>query len=214
MKRLLALLLTLLCVFAFVGCGGKNPPPDPGPDPDPDPNPGPVVETLDLSEINAAIANTAPSTAVITTSLNSDYGKLEGCFTVTYNADGSSVIAYSYEQFNEVSAENSGKPMKETVSGNVTVDKNGNVSGGVGENVVALSAIAFALDVDKLENEKIEGGVFSATVLAANTASVLGTDIGYDTLVVMTTSGGKVTSVALSYTLPVGKASISCTYSY
>ena len=208
MKRLLALLLMLLLAFAFVGCGGDDPP---TPDPDPLP-PAPEQSGLDVSSITAAIAATAPKSAVITTSLNSEYGKLEGSFNVTYNADGSSVIAYSYEQFNEVNADNVGKPMKETVTGSATVDKNGTVSGGVGANVVALSAIALNIDVKNMADEKLEGGVFSAVVPKECASSVFGVDLGADALLVITTSGGKVVSVAVSYTLPVGEASISCVY--
>lgn len=208
MKRVLAFLLMLLLAFAFVGCGGDNPPP---PDTS-DLSPAPAPSGVDISSVTAAIAATAPKSSVITTSINSEYGKLEGRFSVTYNADSSSVIAYSYEQFNEVNSDNAGQPMKETVSGTATVNANGTVSGGVGANVASLAKMALNLDVKNMTDEKIEGGVLSATVPKEFTASVFGVDLGADAILVITTSFGKVVSIAVSYTLPVGEAKISCVY--
>ena len=194
MKKIIALLIAITCVFVMVSCGGG--------------------ETVDLTAFKDAVAATAPATVEIETALETELGTLTGSFNVTYADDGSAVIEYAYEQFNELGESNNVTETTKTVSGTVTVDKDGAYSDGgalVG-SVSAAGGFTINLDSSKMKECEVNGNVLTATVEAANTEAVLGVAIAYDVTVVLTQGETSLVSLTLTYVTDAGVATVTCEY--
>ena len=194
MKKIIALLIAITCVFAMVSCGGG--------------------ETDDVTAFKDAVAATAPAAVEIETALETELGTLEGTFNVTYADDGSAVIEYSYEQFNELTDSSNVTEVKKTVTGTVNVDKDGKYSDGgalVG-SVSAAGGFTINLDTSKMKDYEVNGNVLSATVEAANTQAVLGVAIAYDVTVTLTKGETSLVSLALTYVTDAGQATVTCEY--
>ncbi len=203
MKKIVALLLALVCAFALVSCGGPENPPDEG------------TDYTNLNPFKTAITASAPATAVITVELENTISDepLTGTFSVTYGAE-STQVEYEYEQFVEINANAPTESDRETVTGTATIDKNGNVTGGdINATVTAATLLNYNLDGTKM-TYTVEAGVLSATIAAANTESVLGVNIGADVTFTLTVANGKIVSVTLNYQASTGAAEITTTYTY
>ncbi|MBQ8302709.1 MAG: hypothetical protein IJX97_04070 [Clostridia bacterium] len=196
MKKIIALLIAITCVFAMVSCGGNG------------------GETVDVTAFKDAVAATAPTAVEIETALETELGTLEGTFNVTYATDGSAVIEYSYEQFNELGESSNTTEVKNTVSGTVNVGADGSYSDGgalVG-SVSAAGGFTINLDTAKMKDCEVNGNVLTATVEAANTEAVLGVAIAYDVNVVLTKGETSLVSLTLTYTTDAGLATVTCEY--
>ena len=205
MKKIIALLLALVCVFALVSCGGTPEVPDVPDEPD----------YSNLEPFKAAVTASAPKTAKIEVSMETTISDepMTGEFDISYGAENI-LVNYTYDQFNEINATNPTAPDKETVTGSATIDKNGNVTDGSVSSTVTAAALAqYNLDGAKM-TYTVQVGVLTATVEAANTESVLGVKIDADVTLTLTVTDGKVTSVTINYTTSEGPATIATTYTY
>lgn len=197
MKKILALILVVGCIFAFASCdlfSGTETPDD----------------SYAIPDIQAKIDASAPKGADITVTFKTTLGDLNGSYDVTYNEDGTANVDYSYEQFNTITAGSS--ELKSTYTGSVTVATDGSVSGTL--STEALNAVSFDLKLDesKLSNVAINAGVLSANVKAADTAAVLGVALDYDVQITVVTGTNGVTSMTVAYTANLGAVEIVTLY--
>ena len=197
MKKILALILVVGCIFAFASCdlfSGTETPDD----------------SYAIPDIQAKIDASAPKGADITVTFKTTLGDLNGSYDVTYNEDGTANVDYSYEQFNTITDGSS--ELKSTYTGSVTVAADGSVSGTL--STEALNAVSFDLKLDesKLSNVAINAGVLSANVKAADTAAVLGVALDYDVQLTVVTGTDGVTSMTVAYTANLGAVEIVTLY--
>lgn len=208
MKKIIALLLALTCVFALAACGDE-------PDPTPTPDGGDNTNTYeDLAPFTAAIAASNPASASINVAQTSTQFNvtMNGEYDVVYNEDGSATVEYSYDKYNEITDDTT--EVTTTVTGTATVDKDGNVTGSLNTTVTAATAIKVTLDGAKLGDYTVASGALIAKVAAADTASVLGVAISADVTLTITVANGNVATMTISYESTVGPVEIVCSYNY
>ena len=203
MKKIIALLLALTCVFALASCqlvggSGEN-------------NTNVSDGTASIEDYTAAIAATSPTSMTIETKL---YNKnpevtLEGSYTVVYQVDGTAVITGSYEKLNDPNQES----FKSEVTINSEVSSTGKVSGSEIDATVSAAAVnKINLDAKKFSYE-ISMGTLNVTISAANTESVLGVKIDSEVKLIMRmTNDGKIGSYSINYSTGKGDASVVCMY--
>lgn len=200
MKKIIALILVIGCVFALASCnlisgnnGGNT-----------NDNKGTVAE------IQSAIDASAPTKAKITVNLDSSLGTLNGAYNITYNEDGSATVNYSYEQFNLFSEDATKGGEKTTISDTVTVSASGEINKPI-HGAAAVEAVSFDINLDesKLASASVVAGVLTAKVEAANTEAVLGVAIGSDANLSITTGAGQITSAVITYTTESGPVTIT-----
>ena len=200
MKKIIALLLVLGCMLAFVSCFNNNPN-------------NKEDDSDAIPDIQAKIDATAPLGADITVVFKTALGDLNGAYDVTYNEDGTATVDYSYEKFNEFGADNASNEIKSTVEGTVTVAADGTVVGDIGSSD-ALNAVSFdlKLDANKLDSVSVNAGTLIATVKAANTEAVLGVALNCDAQLTVSTGTNGVTSMTVAYTVANGNVEIVTLY--
>lgn len=205
MKKIIALLLAVSCVFALASCKWFKKDNDDGVS---------AVDTAAVADVQAKLDAASPETANITVKLESAIDTLEGCYTVTYNMeDGSATVVYTYEKFNEIG---SGKDIKETVGPDtVTVSADGILSkemNGVG----AVEALTFDINLDptKLISASYNAGMLTAKVKASFTKAVLGVAIASDVDIAIATTALGIASITISYDTSAGPVEIVATYTY
>ena len=206
MKKLLAVLIAVSCLFCIISCDQTQ-----GDTPD-----IPVSEGgVSFSEFVKAAADTAsPESSVVTTKLESSYGTLKSVLSIEYAADGSSVIVYNGQRYGSLALGEAYIVDEDPIT--VTCDKDGNYSDG-GElvgNVVASGAFALNLVEGKLRDAKIEGSILYATVFSADTAAVLGVNLGATVTIAVAIKDGKIGSVSVSYRDGTDKINVECEYGY
>lgn len=202
MKKIIALILVLGCIFAFASCNLF---------------PGTDAETPKetVADIQKAIDESAPLGASVTVLLESTIGDLNGSYNIAYNNDGTATVNYSYERFNEFTLDSVKDEFKSTVSGVVTVSADGQLSEEIG-GVASVEAVSFdiALKEEYFVTVDVSSSVLRGTIKSENTYDVLGVDILYDVDLVIFTGSGRVTSVVISYESEAGPIEITAVYSY
>lgn len=204
MKKIIALMLVMCCVFIFAACDDPNHTTNEG-----------VDNSKAISDIQSTIDASAPAVADITVTLSSTLGELNGSYNVAYREDGSALVTYSYELFNGFDASSSNTDIKSTYTGTTVVNADGTVVDELG-GTAAVEAITFDIQLDesKLGSVVSGAGAISAKVAAADTKAILGVEIGYDVNLVIFTGSIGVTSVAISYTSAAGPVEIVAVYTY
>lgn len=237
MKKVLALILVVSCIFTLCSCGlfkkdEENKEPDNGntnvqpDDGNTNVQPGdgnddnnqtsteevPQIDVVAVAAIQAKIDASAPVTAEIVVKLTAALGDLCSEYDVTYNADGSANVEYTYQKFNSFDLDSD--EYVSVYSGNVTVYADGTLSGDT--DTASVEALTFDINLDaaKLASAEVTAGVLTATVKAANTASVLGVDLGVDASVVVSTNASVVEFIAISYVSAAGPVEITAMYTY
>ena len=212
MKKILALILVLGCLFIFASCDVLFPSEEPDTDNTDDTTNETPDDSASIPDIQAKIDATAPKGADITVTYNTALGTLNGTYNVAYNEDGTATVDYSYEKFNTFTAGQTSTELKSTTTGTVTVAADGTVSGNL--NAEGLTAVSFNLKLDetKLSGVAINAGILKATVKAADTAAVLGVALDYDVQLVVTTGTNGVTSLSIGYTTDMGEVEIVTLY--
>ncbi len=188
MKKIISVILLCACLAALCSCnlfGNK------------------------LSDFEKAIENNNPSKIYVATSVETELGALASSYEVVYNDDGSAVIKYSYDKFNEIGADE----IKSTVKGTINRSADGQYSGDMdGTFDPASVSNGVALNISALKEDAVEineaGDVLKTTVAAADTSAVFGTSYAKDVNLEITISDGKVTYIEISYE----GASITCRY--
>ena len=223
MKKILALILIVSCIFTLCSCGlfkknddnndndnGSNNTQTGG-----DNNSGnetPAIDVAAIAAIQAKIDASKPVTADITVTLEAALDDLLSEYNVTYNDDGTATVVYTYEKFNTFDEDSD--EYKSSYSGTVTVGADGTVSGDIGTASVEALTFDINLDTSKLATAEVVAGVLTATVKAANTASILGVNLGSDASVVVSTNASGVSFIAISYISAAGPVEIIATYTY
>ena len=223
MKKILALILIVSCIFTLCSCGlfkknddnndndnGSNNTQTGG-----DNNSGnetPAIDVAAIAAIQAKIDASKPVTADITVTLEAALDDLLSEYNVTYNDDGTATVVYTYEKFNTFDEDSD--EYKSSYSGTVTVGADGTVSGDIGTASVEALTFDINLDTSKLATAEVVAGVLTATVKAANTASILGVNLGSDASIVVSTNASGVSFIAISYISAAGPVEIIATYTY
>ena len=223
MKKILALILIVSCIFTLCSCGlfkknddnndndnGSNNTQTGG-----DNNSGnetPAIDVAAIAAIQAKIDASKPVTADITVTLEAALDDLLSEYNVTYNDDGTATVVYTYEKFNTFDEDSD--EYKSSYSGTVTIGADGAVSGDIGTASVEALTFDINLDTSKLATAEVVAGVLTATVKAANTASILGVNLGSDASVVVSTNASGVSFIAISYISAAGPVEIIATYTY
>ncbi len=192
MKKIIALLLILVCVFSLAAC--KD------------------VEGEGLEAYKSAVSNTSATSITIETKLqhNALGVTIEGKYDVVIKEDGSAKVDYTYDKYNLIGSAELTTP----VAGEATVAADGTVTGDISATVVAATVSKLNLEASKLSDLILErGGILKATVKAADTKSVLGIELGADAdLTINLTSDGKIGSYSVIYAAPEGTATIVVMY--
>lgn len=206
MKKILALILVVSCVFALGSCKlvkkifGK------------DVDDAPTANEADIAPIQAKIDASVPETANVTVNFKSTLGTLKSAYLVTYNTDGSATVNYTYEKFNQVGES---KDLKTEFGGETTIGANGELTNAP-EGIAAVEALTFdiTLDASKLHYATVTSGILDAVVKAENTLAILGVELGVDAKLVISIGTLGVSSIAISYTTEGGTVEIISTYTY
>ena len=189
MKKTLAIVLALACVFGMMSCTGKGP---------------------SLAAFKTAVANTNPATLEIDTKLETAMGDLAGEYVVTYAEDGSATIDYSYEMFNELGANVT--ELKKVEQGTIEINANGEYSGALSGTLSGVGEYKLNLDKGKMVDVTVNGNVLEAGIKAANTKAVLGVEIDADVTMTLTKGTDGIVSLVLTYSVEVvvGDETVSC----
>ena len=206
MKKILALILVVSCVFALGSCKlvkkifGK------------DVDDAPTANEADIAPIQAKIDASVPETANVTVNFKSTLGTLESAYIVTYNTDGSATVNYTYEKFNQVGES---KDFKTEFVGETTIGANGELTNAP-EGIASVEALTFdiTLDASKLHYATVTSGILDAVVKAENTLAILGVELGVDAKLVISIGTLGVSSISISYTTEGGTVEIISTYTY
>lgn len=216
MKRIIALILSLVCIFALFSCGEEE-------------------AVFDITVISDMYAASAPTKVVITTVEQvGEYTTLNGKETyVTGRVDGKVTSKYESEKdvLREVTGSAEVKPYIETVKYS-KVYHDGKISENGGKWTSGLNFapskgdIAIELDPQYLSNivYNAEEGKLTFSVSADNTPFVFGEDvvIDSDVDVVITNDGAVITGIELSYVIaadeengyPETTVSVKTVYTY
>ena len=189
MKKIIALLLVICCFGMLFACNNDTP----------DNGDNDNTNTATVADFSAAIANTKPSLAIVTTKVTSELGVLNAKFEISYNEDGSAAIVYSYEKFNllELGATTE---LKTKYEGTFTRNADGTYTGAEGVDISSVNA-GTAIDLSKASNVTIneKGDVLTANVAKADTASVLGSALSADASLKIAIDGGEVELIEIAY---------------
>ncbi len=214
MKKLICILLAFILVFSMTACfgfgGGDDDNTDNNNNNDNDDDSNNDAPKKDLKGFITAVESTNPVETVVETTVKTQAGDLNSRVETTYNKDGSFTLEYSYDKINEFGE---GDGFSTTVTGTIECDKNGNYSGAVDGKISSATAIKLKLDNEALFNNlQIADDMFSATILAKNTKTVLGISIS-DAEIIVSKSKGKITTLSIAYADGEGNpVSISCEY--
>ena len=192
MKKILALLLALTCIFAVFAC--QNDPADNGGN-----NNDNNTPTVSVADFNAAIASTNPTLTIITGKVTSDLGVLNSRFEIAYNEDGSAVINCTYEKFNKVEESTD---VKTEYTATIVRNADGTYEGAEGVDTAGVTA-GTAIDLTKIAAEAVtineKGDTLTATVVKADTEKVFGTALSADVALTVTMDGGQIDLIKLVF---------------
>jgi hypothetical protein len=195
MKKIISIILVLMCAFALFSCGDEN------------------TTDLTIAGINEMYNATSPTKVDITTTQTFGKYTLTGTSTLTTGiVDGFSATVYEYsqQQLRDVesgSGEDILDPI-ETVTGSwvyhedLGYRENGGDWDITGDDFTPeTGAIALNISKDTVKDfqNDAENKTVTFTVEAANTETVFGDAIASDVAVVIVYSGADITSVSLSY---------------
>lgn len=219
MKRIVALLLALVMVFAFVSCGGKTPCETCvdedgdlvcdvcGEEIKPDSEQTPGKNTLTVADF-AKILEATPVSR-IEMSVKEDWknvGSLKSTYTIAFGQGDTADISYKRQTF-DVSEDvfETDTPAIKEISGNVKY-KNGAYTGSMEGTADAVAKLALKLSADKLANVTVsgtakDGAILTAMVLKTDAKAVFGVELPSNaTLSVTLAKGAKsVSAFTLSY---------------
>ena len=191
MKKFIAFLIAITCVFAMFSCGNDS-----------------------VEAFTKAMNATEPTVVELNATVGTVYGDLDASYVVTYSEDGSFTVDYCYDEFASTS-EGTADSVTIERKGTVSCDKDGNYSdgGAVSGKIESTSGKKLTLKDNKMSAKVSgDGNVLTATVKAKNTKAIFGVDIASDVELVMTKSEGKIVSYTMTYTLESGNVTVSCTY--
>ena len=173
---------------------------------------GRVVAVNAFEDFEAAISATDPAGFVGTITLDTAAGEMKGEYTASIAADGAVTVNYSFDSFNSINNGGAGD-VSSKKEGTVVRNADGTYSGDGFTAAESVAGVVTSIKLDKaLMNYNVAGGTLSATVVSANTAEVLGTELASDATFILIINSGKVVSLALSYEVEGADVSIVCEY--
>lgn len=199
MKKIIAILLALSCVFALASCGGN-----------------------DVDAVGEMFKNSKPTKTVITTSQAFGNTVLSGNYVMqTGLVDGKAATVYTATYQELLSVEEGGA--SNLVQGDIVtrtetreylegkgVRENGGSWNKSGENfALETGPVSLNLSSEYIKTFTYENHLLRCAVAAANTAEVLGLaeDLSTDVSIEIVDDGASVTSVVISYAIPADAAS-------
>ena len=220
MKRIVALLLALVMVFAFVSCGGKTPCETCV---DADNNLvcdvcGEKIDSADEGKTPAKDALTVADFAKVVDSMAvsrmemnvkeewAGVGALKSTYTIAFGQGETADITYKRQMF-DVSEDvfEADTPAIKEVTGNVQY-ANGAYTGSMEGTADAVAKLALKLSADKLANATIsgtakDGAILTAMVLKTDAKAVFGVDLPSNATISVTLAKGakSVSAFTLSY---------------
>lgn len=202
MKKLIAILLAVVCAVTLVSCAGNN-------------TPGGQTEKADLSLFTNALKTVSPKTSMVRTTMTSDLGTLNGKFEITYAGDDRATVTYEVEQFNEIT-DTAGEDFepKSTKTGTISYE-NGTytTSEGVTREFALATELKLNLDSTKMVYTIEDGNTtLKATIQSKDTKTVLGTEINAEVSLTVKRNETTITSVTITYETKAGTATIVCDY--
>lgn len=192
MKKIIAIALSIVCVFALFACAGQT------------------AYQKDAKDFIDAAASTKISTLNVTVVVDGSQGKLTSTYTTVYNEDSTSTMTYHIETV-------AGLDSAEDIAvqeGTVTCDKNGNYSDG-GEISGKLNATGAKFDIGNklIKDYEISGNSLTIKVAKDDAKEVIGVTTMSDVIIVVSkTNSNTITSVSLSYKGSDGNVAIVCVY--
>lgn len=216
MKKIIALVLAIVCLLLAVGCN--------------------KVTTTDLDKVRAAFENGMPTKIVADTVTNFDGTKLYSQATLTmgsYQGRTASLYTHVYQKFDVVDSISSSsiisaQESKEYFEGlgyrqNFISNKRATFVNGDNFAPTAVQSFIPNFDSALLTNATLENGFFKATVPQANAAAVFGEGIVFssDATLEIEMAGGNVITMTISYEIPAyvkdapqGKVTMTVSYFY
>ncbi len=194
MKKVVALLLMVACVFCFAACGGED----------------------IFTKYKAALGANTPASVTVSVTATALGVELSGSYDITYTESGANVH-YEYEELNIIDP-NGGNPAEpiKTVVGDAVVASDGLVSGSLNMSVFAAAELKVNLDGNiKSKREENTAGAYTLIieVAAADTESVLGVSLPDTTLALsLSADGTRPVRAAYTYVGENGPVSIVCVY--
>ncbi len=189
MKKIIAIVLSVVCVFALFACGSES------------------AYQKDAKEFIDAFKNTTVSSLNVTVTVDGSAGKLTSTYSTVYNEEGFGTMTYHIETIAGLdSAEDI--DVKEGV---VTVDPQGKVVNG--DEIIAPAGTKFDIGSSLIEKYQITGNTLTVTVDKEDSQAVIGVAAMSDVVIVVSkTSANTIASVSLSYTGSDGQVAIACVY--
>ncbi len=212
MKKLLAMIVALSCIFCIFSCNSTD-----------DDGNKTNAPSIPVSEGGVSFAEFVSAvegmSSVKTSSIKTSYttegkGTLESVFSIAYNTDGSASMEFTTERYGSLANDEDFIVTEGPFV--VECDKNGNYSldGVASGNVMASGAYRLNLDQYKLYDARIEGNVLYATVFSTDTADVLGTQIVATVSLSVVINGGKITALSADYIINGSWVSVKCEYGF
>lgn len=210
MKKIIALLLAVGCIFAFASCevipflpgnsGGQ----------------GPVDNSAAIDSVQRALDSSTPDIVDIDVVLRSGLGDLNAEYTLEHYEDGLTLLSYSYEKFNTFEGDELPDEIKSTHTGSVYLIDGDVMDESETGYFYGVEAISFklVLDESKMDSVSASAGTISFKVKAADTEAVLGVALASDADVVISTGSNGVTSISVSYTSASGPVETVSVYTY
>ena len=166
-----------------------------------------------LESFAKAISETKPATVEGAMDMYTEFGPLNVTYTASIASDGSFVLKYEYDKFNDIATGGSAD-VTSTIKGEVTYKDGAYSDTALAAKIPAeATAVKVDLDEDKMTYTVSEdGNVLAATVKAADTKDVLGVEYAADVNLVLTKAEDKIVSLSLTYTLTEGKVEVVCNY--
>ena len=192
-RRISALLTCLVLVLALVcACGGSS----------------------ELRPYKTALSDSAPSGAVLESSLECELGTLLAKYTAVFS-DGAVSVEYERDSLTEYDGGTAGSGEITSSEGSYSRSADGAVTGEISPLVLALLTRALNLSDELIAYPAVsEDGTLTFSVTAENTEAVFGTAIGYNASCKIALDGKNIKTVEVTYTAKSGEAKLVCEYSY
>ena len=215
MKRIIALVLVVVCALLAVGCKKTNP---------------------DIQKVQTAFENGTPTKIVVDTTTDFDGTKLysQAILTIgSYQGRSATVYTHVYQKFDKVDSILSSpivskQESKEYFDGlglrqNFISNKRAQFVEGSDFSQEAIDSFVPNFDNSLLSNVSLENGLFKATVAQANGSAVFGENVtlSSDATIEIVLAGGNVITMTIAYEIPAleddspnGKVTVTASYYY
>ena len=155
-----------------------------------------------LGAFEDAIKNSNASNVTVESVVETELGTLSSKIVVAYKADGSAVITYTYEKFNLI-GEGADNEDKTTTTVTINRAADGTFSGDMPEGVdLSAAAASPALNLAPIKDAATineSSDVLTATVPAANTAEVFGSEFSKDVNLEISLNAGVLKFIELTF---------------